>query len=134
MGLDSIVELRSKSRITSFPEWVKVNETTSAKGYYIYELSYFRKCWKIHSIMLGLSCADGCSDLGSWESEYPDLEQYRDELISIFSDPDGFNDLSQVFNINEELEQIGQSILNCNWAIMYLKEHHDAWVAFIDSY
>lgn len=133
MGLDNYVDLVSRKKIEDIPSWVELRGVPfeSDDGHYIYELSYFRKCWHIHDIMMGL---DNSEDCRSWDGEYTDLAKYRDGLINIFSDPCEFNDRSQVFTVNEELGAIGQSILNCNWAIDYLVENHDAYVRFVDSY
>ena len=134
MGLDSSVTLKSKRELTSeFPAWVSITRNTHITDHefpYLYDISYFRKAWAVHDLMVFL----GVPNCDEAEGDYKMLEGYREGLIDFLRNPEDFDDRSQVFTMKTYMGNIAQSILNCSWAIKYLKEHLDVVVEFSDSY
>lgn len=135
MGLDNGIVLKYSGRI-EFPEHVKIEKAYDTKNEY--DVCYFRKCYSIRRRILdaihqcaGVDDRSLYTDVYEFDLTITMLERIQDELAAVLKYPDEWDSL---WSLDEQAQNIAQSIVNISWLIEFMEEHPKALAMFYDSY
>lgn len=126
MGLDTgfVAENVNKSDI---PSWVKVSSPYDTA----IELVYFRKCWGIRNEIINKLHGN---DNGITKVEVEDIIPIVMILMK-YLDEKYYNEYADsIWEYNESIEHIKQSIINLIWLKHYIDTHSEIECYFYDSH
>ena len=136
MGLDNgiVLKLSSKKVPEDFPKqdawWIEPQEEVEKRG----ELSiaYWRKCWDIRGIILGVLHAG--QEGGNYPVEAEDLPAIRRGIIKLLNPKIYEDEADSIWEYEERIESELQILLNLMWLENHLKNHPEDSAYFYDSY
>lgn len=144
MGLDNGIILRVKGKIDGDCPLLSIKgieendwyTEENAKGFHIYDICYWRKCWNIRDILFS-SCQDAQDkeEGNDYELTIPELEDIRDQLYDmICKGPDRWDD--SIWDFEDAMNFLPWDIVRISALINYLKNEGAgrAEVYFYDSY
>ena len=136
MGLDNgiILKLANKKVPEDFPEqeawWIDSQEDVDKDGEF--HVAYWRKCWDVREIILGVLHAG--QEGGEYLVEAEDLPAIRRGIMKLLN-PKTYEDNSDsIWEYDERVDSELQMVLNLMWLENYLKKHPEDSAVFYDSY
>ena len=136
MGLDNgiILKLSDKKVPKDFPEqdswWAGDQKEIDRTGEFT--VAYWRKCWDIREIILGVLHAG--QEGGEYPVEAEDLPAIRRGIVKLLN-PKNYEERSDsIWEYEERIDGELQILLNLMWLENYLKSHPEDSAYFYDSY
>jgi len=136
MGLDNgiILKLSNKKVPENFPEqdawWIDSQEDVDENGEF--QVAYWRKCWDIRGIILGVLHAG--QDGGRYPVEAEDLPAIRRGIWKLLNPKTYEEESDSIWTYDERADSELQILLNLMWLENYLKKHPEDSAFFYDSY
>jgi len=136
MGLDNGIQLKlaSKKVPEDFPDKGSLDkwdfDTLEKTGEL--EVAYWRKCWGIREMILGVLHADQGG--GEYPVKAEDLPAIRRGLVKFLNPKTWEEDADSIWEYEEMYETLLQQLLNLKWLEKYLKDHPEDSASFYDSY
>lgn len=136
MGLDNGIVLKLSDRKVpkDFPEqeewWIDSQEDVDKDGEF--HVCYWRKCWDIREIILGVLHAG--QEGGEYPVEAEDLPAIRRGIIKLLNPKTYEENSDSIWEYDERVESELQMLLNMMWLENYLKTHPKDSAIFYDSY
>lgn len=136
MGLDNgiILKLANKKVPEDFPEqeawWIDSQEDVDKNGEF--HVCYWRKCWDIREIILGVLHAG--QEGGNYPVEAEDLPAIRRRIFKLLNPKNYENAADSIWEYDERVDGELQMLLNMMWLENHLKKHPEDSAVFYDSY
>jgi len=136
MGLDNgiVLKLSNKKVPEDFPKqeawWIEPQEEVERRGEL--HIAYWRKCWDIRNIILGVLHAG--QEGGDYPVEAEDLPAIRRGIIKLLNPKTYEDEADSIWEYEERVESELQILLNLMWLENYLKKHPEDSAYFYDSY
>lgn len=136
MGLDNgiVLKLSNKKVPEDFPRqeawWIEPQGEVEKKGEL--HVAYWRKCWDIRGIILGVLHAG--QEGGDYPVEAEDLPAIRRGIIKLLNPKTYEDEADSIWEYEERVESELQILLNLMWLENYLKKHPEDSAYFYDSY
>ena len=136
MGLDNgiILKLANKKVPEDFPEqeawWIDSQEDVDKYGEF--HICYWRKCWDIREIILGVLHAG--QEGGEYPVEAEDLPAIRRGIMKLLNPKTYEENSDSIWEYDERVESELHMLLNMMWLENYLKTHPNDSAFFYDSY
>lgn len=136
MGLDNgiVLKLSDKKVPKDFPEqdawWIDTQEQVGKTGGF--HIAYWRKCWDIREIILGVLHAG--QEGGDYPVEAEDLPAIRRGIVKLLNPKNYEEQSDSIWEYEERLDGELQILLNLMWLENHLKSHPEDTAYFYDSY
>ena len=134
MGLDNGIEAKNINP-ADIPGFVTIEEQPYTREKGLMEVCYWRKCWGIRGMILGVLFAQNLpEEKYSYDLEWKEVENIARGLLP-FLDKEYFNENAEsIWDFEEMQEHLLQDIINLTWLAWYMKSHPEVKVSFYDSY
>jgi len=134
MGLDNGIEAKNINP-ADIPGFVTIEEQPYTREKGLMEVCYWRKCWGIRGMILGVLFAQNLpKEQYSYDLEWKEVENIARGLLP-FLDKEYFNENAEsIWDFEEMQEHLLQDIINLTWLAWYMKSHPEVKVSFYDSY
>lgn len=136
MGLDNgiILKLSDKKVPADFPEkdawWLDNQLEVEKTGEF--HVAYWRKCWDIREIILGVLHAG--QEGGRYPIEAEDLSPIRRKIIKLLNPKTYEDNCDTIWEYEDRIDSELQILLNLMWLENWLKSHPEDSAYFYDSY
>lgn len=139
MGLDNgiILKLSNKKIPEDFPQtksentwWIDTQEDVDKDGEM--EIAYWRKCWDVRGIILGVLHAG--QEGGEYPVEADDLPAIRRGILKLLNPKIYEEESDSIWEYEDRVDSELQMLLNMKWLENYLKQHPEDSAYFYDSY
>lgn len=134
MGLDNgiILKLEENKVPEDFPGKLDKWELSEVELKKELQVAYWRKCWDIRDIILGVLHAG--QEGGEYSIEAEDLPAIRRGIVKLLNPKEYETSGDSIWEYEERIDGELEKLLNMMWLERYLKKHPESQAYFYDSY